>query len=403
MFYSARDYHATILHELSEQARNWSDYFGGMGSYLNSPFRSITAPLNFISRLTKYYPRAPFNIKGISVDGCDVEISEEVVYEDTFCRLIHFKKSHFQDAPPLMVIAPLSGHYASLLRRSITTFFRGYDVYITDWLNPRYIDSSKGDFGFYDFVQYICDFINVIGQSPHVVAICQPTAAAMISVCHLAMSGSPIQAKSLVLMGGPVDVRCNPTEVCKFADSNSLSWFIDNVIEYVPAKYPGAFRQVYPGYLQHAAFINMHPDKHVSEHFIFYKALLDNNKEVIKRHINFYDTYHSVMDMTAKFFLETLQIVFKEHHLATGKVVFKGNKIDFSAITDVPIMVIEAEFDDICAPGQTRAAFDICKKLPDKYKGYLFVENAGHYGVFSGKTWENDTYYKLKAFTSKFD
>ncbi|CUT16933.1 MULTISPECIES: polyhydroxyalkanoate depolymerase [Candidatus Ichthyocystis] len=405
-FYSTRDYQATVLHELSERTRDWASFFGDMESHLSSPLRSITAPLSFISRLAKHYPRAPFGIKEMSIDGCDVEINEEVVCENTFCRLLHFRKSHSQDAPPIMVIAPLSGHYASLLRRSIAMFFRGYDVYITDWLNPRYIDSSKGDFGFYDFVQYICDFIstiNAIDRPPHVVAICQPTAPAMVSVCHLAMSGAAAQAKSLILMGGPVDVRCNPTDVCRFADSNSLSWFDANVIEYVPARYPGAFRRVYPGYIQHEAFINMHPDKHVGEHFAFYKALLDNDKEIVKRHVNFYDTYHAVMDMTAKFFLETLQIVFKEHHLATGKVVFKGNKIDFSAITDVPIMVIEAEFDDICAPGQTKAAFDLCKKLPDKYKGYLFVEKAGHYGVFSGKRWENDTYYKLKAFTSKFD
>uniref|UniRef100_UPI000B86C0F2 polyhydroxyalkanoate depolymerase n=2 Tax=Candidatus Ichthyocystis TaxID=2929841 RepID=UPI000B86C0F2 len=384
MFYSAFDFHKSILDSCSVQFGELGHSFSEMGHFFQ-PANSFVAPLTFLSRLTREYPCAPFDIYEVQIDGRAVEVHEETLFRKPFGNLLNFCKNNFQDHAPMLVLSPMSGHYASLLRRSVRQLIKCYDTYITDWVNPRYIPLAEGDFGFDDFVQYICDFVEYIrnhtGRSPHIIAICQPTAPALVAVHHMSSIG--LKVGSMILMGGPVDVRCNPTSVCRFAEQRTLSWFEDNLIVTVPARYPGAFRHVYPGYLQHMSFINMHPDNHIREHFKFYEAMVEGNESFIKRHINFYDSYHAVMDMTAKFFLESIDMVFHRHCLALGEMMFKGKKVDLDELTDVPLLVVEAELDDICAPGQTSAAFGLCSNIPDNLKEYLLVKGAGHYGVFS--------------------
>jgi len=295
-------------------------------------------------------------------------------------------------------VAPLSGHHATLLRDTVRTLLRDHRVYVTDWVDARMVPSSEGEFGLDDYIAYIQEFIRHLGvERLHVVSVCQPTVPVLAAVSLMASRGEPTP-RTLVMMGGPIDARCSPTAVNNLATQNPLSWFENNVIHTVPASYPGAGRRVYPGFLQHAGFLSMNPSRHFSSHWDFYTDLVKGDLEDADAHRRFYDEYNAVLDMPAKYYLDTIRVVFQDFLLPRGEWVVNGEKVDPSAIRDTALLSIEGELDDIAGLGQTEAAQALCTGIAADRREHFIVEGAGHYGIFSGRRWREVVYPKVRDF-----
>ena len=362
--------------------------------------RDAAAALNLFSHTHLSHERAPFGIDQVSVEGATVAVSEEIVAVHPFCRLVHFRKAAALDQPKLLIVAPLSGHFATLLRQTVETALSDHDVYLTDWLNARSVPVEHGTFGLDDEIELIIDWIRRLGPGTHLMAVCQPSVPVLAAVSLMAAAGDPCRPRSMVLMGGPIDPEANPTEVNRFAESHSLAWFENMVIDTVPARYPGAFRRVYPGFLQLAGFLSMNPDRHIDAHWRMFRDLAEGNGHSARAAASraFYDEYSTVMDLPADFYLETMERVFQRHDLAHGSFRVRGEPVDPGAIIDTALMTIEGERDDICAPGQTVAAQRLCSNLPATKKLHHLQRNVGHYGVFHGRHWQSEIYPKLRAF-----
>lgn len=342
--------------------------------------------------------RPPFGIDAIAIDGALVPIVEEIATGTPFGALLHFRKTApVARQPRVLIVAPMSGHFATLLRGTVRTMLAEHDVYITDWHNPRDIPLSAGRFGFDEYVAHVIDFIRHIGPDTHVLAICQPTVAALAAVALMAADGDPAQPASLTLMAGPIDCRVNPTNVNVLATSHSLDWFARNLISVVPAGFPGAQRCVYPGFVQVGAFMSMNPDRHASSFsdMYFERANGDPAKADMLRH--FYDEYFATADLTAEFYLETVEKVFQQYALARGELTVGGRLVEPAAIHRTALLTIEGEKDDICAVGQTVAAQELCSGLPAYLKTHHVQTGAGHYGVFNGNRWETQIYPIVRA------
>ncbi len=360
--------------------------------------RGTAAALNLFSGTRISHERPEFGIDRIVIGGEEVAVSEQAVAVHPFCRLVHFRKEAAPDQPKLLVVAPLSGHFSTLLRGTIATVLADHDVYLTDWVNARNVPVEEGRFGLDDEIALLIDFIRRLGPELHVMAVCQPSVPVLAAVSLLAAANDPCQPRSMVLMGGPIDPAANPTEVNRFAASHSLAWFETMAITTVPARYPGAFRRVYPGFLQLAGFLSMNPDRHIDAHWRMFRQLAEGDGDSAAATRAFYDEYSSVMDLPADFYLDTVDRVFQRQDLAHGRFRVHGEPVDPGAIEKTALMTVEGERDDICAVGQTQAAHALCRNLaPAKHVHHL-QEQVGHYGVFHGRRWQGETYPKVRAF-----
>ena len=362
----------------------------------NSATRNLTAAYELIARAGLSHTRPAFGIGSVTVGNREVEVSEEAAAATPFGTLLHFKKHAGTAQPRVLMVAPLSGHFATLLRATVRTMLPEHDVYITDWHNARDVPLTAGRFGVDEYVDHLIKFIEVMGPGAHVLAVCQPCVAALAAAAAMAEAGNPAQPRSLTLMAGPIDTRVNSTRVNELAKTRSIEWFERNLIASVPLRHPGAFRRVYPGFVQLAAFMSMNIDRHVKAHRELYENLANGEAEKAAITKAFYDEYFAVLDLTAEFYLETVRLIFQEHALPRGRLDYRGRRVDPAAIRRTMLFTVEGERDDICAVGQTVAAHDLCGNLRPYLKRHHMQAGVGHYGVFSGKRWENQIYPLLK-------
>jgi polyhydroxyalkanoate depolymerase len=358
--------------------------------------RNLTAAYEMISRARLTHTRPDYGIRSVMVGNREVAVTEEPAHVTPFGTLLRFRKDIDTEQPRVLVVAPLSGHFATLLRGTVRTMLPEHDVYITDWHNARDVPLSAGRFGFDDYVTHLISFLEAMGPGAHIVAVCQPCVAALAAAAVMAQDNHPAQPRSMTLMAGPIDTRVNPTKVNELAKSKPMSWFEKNLIARVPFRYDGAFRKVYPGFVQLTAFMSMNLDRHAKAHRELYENLARGEIEKAKITKDFYDEYFAVLDLTAEFYLETVRIVFQEHKLPLGELEYEGRPVDPSAIRKTMLLTVEGERDDICAVGQTLAAHDLCTGLRPYRKRHHMQPGVGHYGVFSGKKWESQIYPLVK-------
>lgn len=370
----------------------------------------IAAGNELVYRIGKDYEKPVWGISAVERDGHSIPVVEVEALRKPFCRLLRFKRytddaasiTALKDDPTVLVVAPLSGHHATLLRDTVRTLLRDHKVYVTDWVDARMVPLADGDFGLDDYIAYIEEFIRHIGaKNLHVISVCQPTVPVLAAVSLMAARGEPTP-RSLIMMGGPIDTRQSPTQVNNLATRKPLAWFENNVIHTVPAPYPGEGREVYPGFLQHAGFIAMNPSRHFMSHWDFYSDLVKGDLDDADSHRRFYDEYNAVLDMPAKYYLDTIKTVFQEFLLPRGKWKVNGELVSPAAIRKTALMSIEGELDDISGLGQTEAAQDLCTGIPKAHRKHLMVEGAGHYGIFSGRRWREKVYPQVRDFIRKY-
>nr|WP_246840190.1 polyhydroxyalkanoate depolymerase [Cupriavidus sp. GA3-3] len=347
--------------------------------------READAALELFTRLTKAYGKPSFEIDEVFVRGQRVAVTETALIEEPFCRLLHFRKDMSNPGPRVLLVAPLSGHYATLLRPTVEALLPGHDVYITDWADARLVPLDAGHFDLGCYVDYLKKFLRYLGAGTHIVAVCQPGVPVLCAVAQMAEDNEQVQPRSMTLIAAPIDTRVSPTAVDQFAQQYSLAWFEANVIERVPAGYPGNGRRVYPGFLQLAGFVSMNVAQHAGAHLDFYRHLVDGRQTEAARHRKFYDEYNAVLDVPAEYYLETIQKVFLEHHLCRGRMEVGQRRVYPEAIANVSLLTIEGSEDDITGRGQTEAAHALCAGLAADRKEHLVVDGVGHYGTFAGQ------------------
>jgi polyhydroxyalkanoate depolymerase len=338
------------------------------------------------------HARPPYGIESVEVRGQEVPVDERGVMWTPFCQLLRFQREGGEDDPKVLLVAPMSGHFATLLRGTVRTLLRDHQVFITDWINPRDVKLADGVFALDDYTQHLIDFVRFIGPDCHIVAVCQPTVSALAATAVMAQDGGNVQPASLTLMAGPIDARISPTKVNELAQEKPIEWFRDNMIGIVPAKLGGAGRRVYPGFVQLSAFMSMNAERHMKSMIDLYNHRAAGEDAKANAISEFYKEYFAIMDMAADFYLETVDQVFQRYLLAQGKMEFRGRKIEPRAIRKTFLLTVEGEKDDICAVGQTLAAQDLCAGLRPYMKTHHLQAGVGHYGVFNGKRWEAQVY-----------
>jgi len=353
---------------------------------------SLAAAYELLAQTALTHKRPPFGIPAIQAGGRTVAVREEVACTMPFGSLVHFAKELHEAQPRVLLVAPLSGHFATLLRGTVETLLPEHDVYLTDWHNARDVPAASGRFGVDEYVGHVIGFLEAMGPGTHMVAVCQSCVQALAATAILAEDASPLEPASLTLMAGPVDARIHPTRVNRLATSKPIGWFERNLITEVPARHEGAGRRVYPGFVQLAAFMSMNIDRHVKAHLEMYRSIADGDRERAAALKAFYDEYFAVLDMTAEFYLETVERVFQEYQLARSALDWHGRRVDPRAIRRTALLTIEGEKDDICAVGQTAAAHDLCAGLRPYLKRHHLQAGVGHYGVFSGRRWSAQIY-----------
>ena len=362
--------------------------------------KSVAAACEVFEGVTRRYGKPSFGIDEIMMGGLPVPISEEIVMRKPFGDLLHFARDEEvcgkRYDPKVLILAPLSGHFATLLRGTVRSMLPDHNLYITDWRDARNIPLIYGSFDFDDYVDYVIDFIRFLGPNTHVVAVCQPAVPAVVAAAVMAAQDDPCQPDSLTLMGGPIDTRRNPTEVNKLAQSRSISWFKRNVISRVPFPHAGALREVYPGFIQLSGFMTMNMDRHVTAHAELYNNLVKGDCDSVEQHKKFYDEYLSVMDLPAEFYLQTVKTVFQDHALPDRTLTHRGELVDCRAITKTALMTVEGEKDDICGIGQTEAAHDLCPNIPTGERVHYVQPGVGHYGVFNGTRWRTEIQPRIR-------
>ena len=342
------------------------------------------------------HSRPEFGIASVRSGGRDIPVTETVVSGTPFGDLLHFRKETASPGPRVLIAAPLSGHFATLLRNTVEVMLQDHDVFITDWKNARDVPASAGRFGFDEYVAHIMDFLRELGPDAHVVAVCQPAVAVFAATALMAEAGDPAAPRSMTLMGGPIDTRRNPSKVNDLAKTRDIDWFRKNLITTVPRRFAGAGRAVYPGFVQLASFVSMNLDRHIGAHLRQFRAIVTEDDASEAAHRKFYDEYQSVMDLTAEFYLETVERVFQRHDLPRGQLNWRGETVRPAAIRKTSVFTVEGERDDICPPGQSVAALDLCTGLKSAQKRNHLQLGVGHYGVFSGSRWANEIYPRLR-------
>ncbi|WP_211444964.1 polyhydroxyalkanoate depolymerase [Collimonas humicola] len=360
--------------------------------------RKLAAACEVFACTQLTHQRPAFGINSAEEGGRTVSVQEEVADQTPFCTLLRFRKETKVPQPRILLVAPMSGHFATLLRGTVVTLLRDHDVYITDWHNARDVALCDGRFGFDEYVAHLIRFIEKIGPGTHLVAVCQPTVAALAAVSLMAAEHHPAQPASMTLMAGPIDTRINPTAVNELAKSKPIAWFEKNLVSTVPVRYAGSQRQVYPGFLQLTAFMNMNLERHLKAFQNLYNYLVEGEDEKANTIKTFYAEYFAMSDLAAEFYLETVQSVFQDHALPLGEMQALGRTIDPAAIRRTALFTVEGEKDDICAVGQTVAAQDMCSGIRPYMKLHHVQTGVGHYGVFNGRRWDNEIYPRLREF-----
>ena len=420
-----------MLYQIYEAQRSlmepFADFAQAAAKLYNNPALPIaqgpmsqrmSAGYELMYRLCKDYVKPQFDIKTVKADGKDIVIHEAVAADKPFCELRRFKRfsddpellGRMKDQPAVLIVAPLSGHYATLLRDTVKAMLQDHKVYITDWKNARLVPLAEGEFHLDDYVNYVQDFIRLVqGQygNCHVMSVCQPTVPVLAAVSLMASRGEKTPL-SMTMMGGPIDARKSPTAVNNLAMNKSYEWFENNVIYRVPPSFPGAGRRVYPGFLQHTGFVAMNPDRHVSSHYDYFKQLIQGDEASADAHRRFYDEYNAVLDMDADYYLDTIRTVFQEFRLVHGTWDVRGEdgrieRVRPQDITTTAHLTIEGELDDISGSGQTEAAHGLCTGVPKTYQKHIEVEGAGHYGIFSGRRWRDVVYPQVRDFILRFN
>jgi poly(3-hydroxybutyrate) depolymerase len=380
-----------------------------------SPFASvpgsqrIAAGFDLLNRLAKDYEKPQFDIRSVKVRGTEVAVQEQVAMTKPFCRLLRFKRftddspvlEHMKAQPTVLVVAPLSGHHATLLRETVRALLADHKVYITDWTDARMVPLDAGPFHLDDYVHYVQDFIRRIGTGVHVISVCQPTVPVLAAISLMATAGETTPV-TMTMMGGPIDARRSPTAVNNLAMNKSYEWFENNVIYRVPVNYPGANRRVYPGFLQHTGFIAMNPDRHLKSHYDYFLDLVRGDGDNAEFHRGFYDEYNAVLDMPAEYYLDTIKTVFQDFALVNGTWDVAGQRVRPQDIRGTALLTIEGELDDISGAGQTRAAHDLCTGIPKQHQFHYDVAGAGHYGIFSGRRWREKVYPEVRSFIARY-
>ncbi len=376
------------------------------------PARSAAAALDLFENMMRRYPKPEWSFATTTINGVDVPITIEVTASKDFGSLLRFRRDETalkkargkkQVDPSVLIVAPMSGHYATLLRGTVEAMVRDHDVYITDWADARNVPVAAGRFDLNDYVDYLIDFMRIIGHaSPngraHAMAVCQPGPALLAAAAVMAENNDPDRPASITLMGSPIDTRKSPTTPNILSQERPYEWFAQNMIYTVPVPYAGAMRRVYPGFVQLSSFLAMNSDRHMNAHYDYFQHLVEGDGDSADKHRGFYDEYLSVMDMTEEFYLQTIREVFQEHTLADGKFMHRGNLVKPEAITDIALLTIEGENDDISGIGQTQAAHDLCTNIPATMKMDHVQSEVGHYGVFNGSRWRNEIQPKVAKF-----
>ncbi len=370
----------------------------------------LAAGFDLANRLAKEYEKPEFRITSATVAGVDVAVQEQVALAKPFCRLLRFKRftddpaalETMKGQPTVLVVAPLSGHHATLLRDTVKCLLHDHKVFITDWTDARMVPEAEGPFHLDDYVAYVEEFIRHIGPHVHVISVCQPTVPVLAAVSLMASRGEALP-RSLTMMGGPIDARRSPTAVNNLATNKSHAWFENNVICRVPPNFPGAGRRVYPGFLQHAGFVTMNPDRHLRSHYDYFLDLVRGDGDSAEAHRQFYDEYNAVLDMPAEYYLDTIKTVFQDFALVEGTWVVAGEPVRPQDIRGPALLTIEGELDDISGAGQTRAAHELCTGIPAARQFHYDALGAGHYGIFSGRRWREQVYPQVRGFIARFE
>jgi len=393
--YQSQQAALTPLRWLANNVRAYADHPWAR----NNPLMSvITAACDVIADAKPHHDRPDFGIRSSFVNGQEYPVTEVEVLDLPFCSLLHFKKEHALPQPKVLLVAPMSGHFSTLLRGTVEALLQDHDVYITDWVNARNVPLWYGTFDFDDYVNYVMEFIRHLGPDVHVMAVCQPAVPVMAAVSLMAAHDDSHQPRSMILMGGPIDTRANPTKVNEFAKRQSLASLRRTVITHVPVPYQGMMRRVYPGFMQLSGFVSMNLDRHVKAHVDMFRNLVKGDGESAAATKKFYREYLTVMDMPAEFYLDTIHKVFHEHQLPRGELKVRGENVEPSAIRRTALMTVEGELDDICGLGQTRASHTLCSSLPEEMHTAYVQPGVGHYGVFNGRKFREEIMPRVTDF-----
>jgi poly(3-hydroxybutyrate) depolymerase len=364
--------------------------------------KSMAAAAEVFERSTRRYGRPEWNIPSTLVGGERVPVTVTPVWQRPFCRLLHFsralERAPARPQPKLLIVAPMSGHYATLLRGTVEAFLPNHDVYITEWQDARTVPLTEGRFDLDDYIDYVVSILHFLGGETHVVAVCQPSVPVIAAVALMEAANDPYVPSSMTLMGGPIDTRVNPTAVNRLAEQRGVDWFRRNVITKVPFPHPGVMRDVYPGFLQLNGFVSMNLDRHIEAHQNLFKHLVQGDGDSAQKHREFYDEYLAVMDLAAEFYLQTVETVFVKQALPKGEMTHRGQKIDPAAIRRVALLTIEGEYDDISGVGQTEAAHRLCVNIPAERKAHWLQPGVGHYGVFNGSRFKSEIAPRIADF-----
>jgi poly(3-hydroxybutyrate) depolymerase len=398
MLYQMYQAQADIMDPLRAMARNTSRLMKTVTPHepYGLALRHINAAFEVFGYSGVTHKRPAYGIEKVQVGNALVDVVDETVFATQFASLVHFKKDTDRKQPKVLLCAPMSGHFATLLRNTIEVLLQDHDVYVTDWHNARDIPVEAGKFGFDEYVEHIIKFLEFLGPRSHVIGVCQPTVATLAAVSVMAEADNPATPRSMTLMAGPIDTRRNPTRVNILAKTKDIAWFEDKMIGVVPWRYRGAGRRVYPGFVQLSAFVSMNLDKHMAAHFKQYRSLAAEDKVSADTHRAFYDEYLAVMDLPAEFYLETVKRIFMDHELPKGELHYRGKLVKPSAIKKTFLFTVEGERDDICGLGQTASALDLCSSLRPLLKRHHVQVGVGHYGVFSGKRWATEIYPRVR-------
>ncbi len=401
------------LYELNYNAAQPLRFFAqALQAALKNPFfpggqsemgRLIGASAEMIERSTRRFAKPPFDLDSTNIAGERVTVCEEIALTKPFCQLRHFVRAIERDDPRVLIVAPLSGHHATLLRGTVKALLPHHDCYVTDWTDARHVPISAGPFGFDDYVNYLIEFLRFLGPNTHILAVCQPAVPVMAAVSLLAAANDPAQPPTMTLMGGPIDTRAAATAVTRLAESRPISWFENSVIHTVPLNYAGAGRRVYPGFIQLTGFMQMNLDRHMDAHVKLFKHLIRGDGESADATKRFYDEYLAVLDLPSEFYLETVESVFQKQLLPRGLMRVNGELIEPRAIRKTALLTVEGELDDISAPGQTLAAHELCSALKPSQKSHLLQSGVGHYGIFNGKRWRNEIMPVVRDWIRQYD
>jgi poly(3-hydroxybutyrate) depolymerase len=402
MLYQLYDWQRTAMQPWRMFAQAANELYGHPVSPLSylPGSRNVAAAFDLMTRLTQRYERPPFGIERVRSGEREYAVREVFDLERPFCRLLHFVKVGAPKQPKVIVFAPLSGHFATLVRDTVKTLLADHDVWVTDWIDAKEIPITVGTFHFDDYVDYVRQFLTFLGRDCNAISVCQPTVPVLAAVSLMAQAGEPIP-RTLTMMGGPIDTRRSPTAVNTFAMQRPLSWFEAKVIQRVPMAYPGFMRRVYPGFLQFAGFVAMNPDRHMDSHVQYYQHLVKGDGESADAHRRFYDEYNAVMDLPAEYYLETVERVFQKQLLPRGQLVVHGERVRPELIKDTALFTIEGELDDISGNGQTEAAQGLAKGIAAKNKQHFEAKGVGHYGIFSGRKFREMIYPRIRDFVAQ--